>query len=46
MESGQVPAWRPMGVVAAQAGCRDWCGGGWHHGLLFKVEKTAADELH
>jgi hypothetical protein len=32
------------GGLAVQARCGDWCGGGRHHALLFKLEITATTD--
>jgi hypothetical protein len=46
MVSGQLPASKLLPVLTARVGCSDGCGGGQHHPVPFKVDKTAeADEL-
>jgi hypothetical protein len=37
MESGHLPAWRPVVVVVAGADLS--ASSGWEHGLLFKLEE-------
>jgi hypothetical protein len=44
MVSGQLPASKLLPVLTARVGCSDGCGGGQHHPVPFKVDKTAEED--